>query len=302
MILARRLALIVGLISLLVGIIAMSVMSYELLFPGLQLFTTDYAESSRLGTDTWIHFISAHYSALMAAMPLAILAGVCISQLKMRVAPAVSIGMSLVSLLLIFAPGILGVTVIGGRAYLNEDLMLVCLAALSASVFIACVCLLIRRKVCTVSVIYAAVALLFLAAAGLHSVVLQNSGPDAALLDTVYLSAAEHSAFLALLLLMFSVLSGLSERPSNAVETAIACVHALFILVVGGSWLYVSAVLGLNGMPLGYADYAYGFRHFMFIKSVSEFVLLGLILAGYIFWMIRGWTVKTVVDERPDTF
>lgn len=299
MILARRLALIAGLISLLVGAAATGVMSYEWLRPGRDLFVDESAGLFVFSRDAMIYFLSAHHSAFMAALPMAVFASVCASQIKSRAAPIVSIVMSAVSLGLIFAPS---VAEVGWENYPNRTLMTLCLTALAASLVIACICLIIRRKLRVTSLIYAGTSLLPLAYAGLMSVVLENSGPDRALYDTVYYVAAEHSLFLVLLFLMLSVISGLSAGASRKSEIILACLSAAALLIVGGYWLFAMSVLGLQGLPPSYADYPDGFAYWMFRRSVAEFVLIGLLIASYIFWMIRSWTVKTVADERPETF
>lgn len=299
MILARRLALIVGLISLLVGAAATGVMSYEWLRPGRDLFVDESAGLFIFSRDAMIYFLPAHHSAFMAALPMAVFAGVCASQIKSRAAPIVSIVLSAVSLALIFAPS---VAEVGWENYPNRTLMTLCLTALSASLVVACICLIIRRKLRVTSLIYAGTSLLPLAYAGVMSAVLQNSGPDRALYDTVYYVAAEHSVFLVLLFLMFSVISGLSAEASRKSEIILASLSAAALLIVGGYWLFAVSVLGLQGLPPSYADYPDGFAYWMFRRSVAELLLIGLLIASYILWTIRGWTVKTVADERPETF
>lgn len=299
MILARRLALIVGLISLLVGAAATAIMSYEWLWPGRDLFVDESAGLFIFSRDAMIYFLPAHHSAFMAALPMAVFAGVCASQIKSQAAPIVSIVLSTLSIALIFAPSVAGA---GWENYPNQTLMMLCLTALSASLVIACICMIIRRKLRVTSLIYAGTSLLPLAYAGLMSVVLQNSGSDRALYDTVYYVAAEHSLFLVLLFLMFSVISGLTEEPSRKSESILASLSAAALLIVGGYWLFAVSVLGLQGLPPSYADYPDGFAYWMFRRSVAEFVLIGLLIASYVFWMIRGWTVKTVADERSETF
>lgn len=299
MILARRLALIVGLISLLVGGAASAIMSYEWLRPGRDLFVDESAGLFSFSRDALIYFLSSHHSAFMAALPMAVFAGVCASQIKSRAAAIVSIVLSMGSLALIFAPS---VAEVGWENYPNQTLMTLCLTALLASLVIACICLIIRRKLRVTSLIYAGTSLLPLAYAGLMSVVLQNSGPDRVLYDTVYYVAAEHSPFLALLFLMFSVISGLSEQVSRKSEIILVSLSAAALLIVGGYWLFAMSVLGLQGLPPSYADYPDGFAYWMLRRSVAELVLIGLLVAFYVAWMIRGWTVKTDTDERPDTF
>jgi hypothetical protein len=103
-------------------------------------------------------------------------------------------------------------------------------------------------------------------------------GIDHALHDTYYDLARLHIAGVAITLLSFSILTIWAKSRRAVLNPMITLVIAVPLLASGVALAFVQSALGLNGMPLKYADYPNAFAEGQRNASTLSFILAAFIV------------------------
>ena len=300
---ARRMAMTAGLICLIIGLSTILLWSLELLHPNLQIADRDVPEGNFLPPSlyTLSKMPNFHLSGMMIGLPMSVFIGICASQLAARTAQKIAILASAIALFSPVLPVLPGMVPSAWDLYPVNRLMQIALASLSACGVVSLVCFVLRRQFRFVSVMYAGAALLPLALSVLLYDIVQRS-TNYVLRDTQFDVAQSHSLFLAMSLLMFSVMSGLGNSRSRTLERILAGLHIGAILVTGYFWISALSMLGIEGMPRGYADYPEQFSGYMSQSVVYSLCVMALVFIGYVCWMVSGWSHRAEKDERAEAF
>jgi len=138
-------------------------------------------------------------------------------------------------------------------------------------------------------IIWGAAAVLPLLTGLMTQVMLSNTGADAYLHDTVYMTANRHAFGVVGLCIALGGMSAWQKMNGKSVSLKFTIPIAVMLSFSGLGLVITQAALGLNGMPSRYIDYPQAFAQLQFYVSLAAIICLSL--AGL--YLVLLW-------RRPD--
>lgn len=278
-----RIALIIGLLALVVGLVSGLFLSLEIMFPGLG----EEANFDR-ARDAYSKSVMLHGISMGFVLPLSLCGGLSCFLLGEKMS-----GHWLSYLYIIV--GYVLLAAIGLALYLPAEVQnyvahLTRFAAALTSVIFALLLVILHTARSVSAMLYLGLTIIGGALYWLVRQVMLHTGIDSALFDTHYVTTGLHALGLVVTLSVFAVLSVWATSRGARLSTWVSFTHAAAL--AGLTWLFARThgTLGLMGMPRRYADYPEAFSTHTFVLAWLGISLMAVIALGVLRLCYAVWT------------